>query len=151
MSVSCVTSMHLWAIYTLCKLALWNAHKRDQLLLSYTCMYAINTKYINSLRLSKICFKVKIGFAYSFFEETRLLWYSNIFATSDNHVHPRACIRFRLKFKNGDPPVDEINFANEWHFTHSWSWALLEKLPIVQLLENFPAFYGTQRFITAFT
>jgi hypothetical protein len=35
--------------------------------------------------------------------------------------------------------------------THSWSWALLEKLPIVQLLENFPAFYGTRRFITAFT
>jgi hypothetical protein len=35
--------------------------------------------------------------------------------------------------------------------THSWSWALLEKLPIVQLLENFPAFYGSRRFITAFT
>jgi hypothetical protein len=35
--------------------------------------------------------------------------------------------------------------------THSWSWALLEKLPIVQLLENFPAFYGTRRFFTAFT
>jgi hypothetical protein len=34
---------------------------------------------------------------------------------------------------------------------HSWSWARLEKLPIVQLLENFPAFYGTRRFITAFT
>jgi hypothetical protein len=36
-------------------------------------------------------------------------------------------------------------------FTHSWSWALLEKLPIVQLLENCAAFYGTRRFITAFT
>jgi hypothetical protein len=35
--------------------------------------------------------------------------------------------------------------------THSWSWALLEKLPIVQLLKNFPAFYGIRRFITAFT
>jgi hypothetical protein len=33
----------------------------------------------------------------------------------------------------------------------SWSWALLEKLKIVQLLKNFPAFYGTRRFITAFT
>jgi hypothetical protein len=29
--------------------------------------------------------------------------------------------------------------------------ALLEKLPIVQLFENFPAFYGTRRFIIAFT
>jgi hypothetical protein len=35
--------------------------------------------------------------------------------------------------------------------THSWSWALLEKPPIVQLLKNFPAFYGTQRFIAVFT
>jgi hypothetical protein len=35
--------------------------------------------------------------------------------------------------------------------TYSWSWALLEKLPFVQPLKNFPAFYGTRRFITAFT
>jgi hypothetical protein len=35
--------------------------------------------------------------------------------------------------------------------THSWSWAHLEKLPTVQPLKNFPAFYGTRRFITAFT
>jgi hypothetical protein len=34
--------------------------------------------------------------------------------------------------------------------THSWSWALLEKLPIIQL-KKFPAFYGTRRFITVFT
>jgi hypothetical protein len=35
--------------------------------------------------------------------------------------------------------------------THSWSWALLENLPIVQPLKNFPAFYGTRRFIAVFT
>jgi hypothetical protein len=35
--------------------------------------------------------------------------------------------------------------------THSCSRALLEKLPILQPLKNFPAFYGTRRFITAFT
>jgi hypothetical protein len=29
--------------------------------------------------------------------------------------------------------------------------ALLEKLSIVQLLKNFPVFYGTRRFITMFT
>jgi hypothetical protein len=34
---------------------------------------------------------------------------------------------------------------------HSWNWAFLEKLSIVQLLKNFPAFYGTRRFITVFT
>jgi hypothetical protein len=33
----------------------------------------------------------------------------------------------------------------------SWSSALLEKLPVVQLFKNFPTFYGTRRFITVFT
>jgi hypothetical protein len=32
-----------------------------------------------------------------------------------------------------------------------WSWALLERLPVVQALDRFPAFYGSRRFITAFT
>jgi hypothetical protein len=35
--------------------------------------------------------------------------------------------------------------------THTWSWALLEKPPTVQLLKNFPAFYGTRSFITVLT
>jgi hypothetical protein len=35
--------------------------------------------------------------------------------------------------------------------TYLRSWALLEKLPIVQPLKNFPAFYGTRRFIIVFT
>jgi hypothetical protein len=39
----------------------------------------------------------------------------------------------------------------EYSLTHSWSWALLEKLPIVQILKNFPAFYGTRKFNTVFT
>jgi hypothetical protein len=30
--------------------------------------------------------------------------------------------------------------------TYSWSWALLEDPPILQLLKNFPAFYRTRRF-----
>ena len=32
-----------------------------------------------------------------------------------------------------------------------WSRVLLEKLKSFQLLKKFPAFYGTRRFITAFT
>jgi hypothetical protein len=47
------------------------------------------------------------------------------------------------------------NFIELWHvswsLTHSWSWALLEKPPNVQLLKNFLAFYGTRRSITVFT
>jgi hypothetical protein len=35
--------------------------------------------------------------------------------------------------------------------SHSRSWALLEKPLIVQLLKDFPEFYGTWRFITVFT
>jgi hypothetical protein len=35
--------------------------------------------------------------------------------------------------------------------SYSWSWALLEELPILQLLKNFPEFYGTWRFVTVFT
>jgi len=33
----------------------------------------------------------------------------------------------------------------------SWSRVLLEKLNVCQLVEKFPAFYGTRRFITSFT
>jgi hypothetical protein len=32
-----------------------------------------------------------------------------------------------------------------------WSRGLLEKLTVSQLIKKFPAFYGTRRFITAFT
>jgi hypothetical protein len=32
-----------------------------------------------------------------------------------------------------------------------WSRGLLEKLTVYQLVMKFPAFYGTRRFITAFT
>jgi hypothetical protein len=32
-----------------------------------------------------------------------------------------------------------------------WSIALLEKLTGLPIVKKFPAFYGTQRFITAFT
>jgi hypothetical protein len=35
--------------------------------------------------------------------------------------------------------------------SNSWRWALLEKKSVVQLLKNFPAFYGTRRLITVFT
>jgi hypothetical protein len=33
--------------------------------------------------------------------------------------------------------------------THSLTWALLEKLPVVQPLKKFPALYANRRFITA--
>jgi hypothetical protein len=50
------------------------------------------------------------------------------------------------KFRN---PV--LQYLITRSLTHSWSWALLEKPPIVLLLKHFPTFYGTRRFITVFT
>jgi hypothetical protein len=51
--------------------------------------------------------------------------------------------------------VQEKKRLEMWYvitsLNHSWSWALLENLPIVQLLKNFSAFYGMRRFITVFT
>jgi hypothetical protein len=36
----------------------------------------------------------------------------------------------------------------EWNQLTSWSRALFEKRPIMQLLKNFPVFYATRRFMT---
>jgi hypothetical protein len=44
-----------------------------------------------------------------------------------------------------------FEFALTYLLTHLRSWALLEKLPIVQPLKNFPTFYETRRLITVFT
>ena len=37
------------------------------------------------------------------------------------------------------------------HVLTPWSRVFLEKLTVPQLVKNFPAFYGTRRFVTAFT
>jgi hypothetical protein len=42
-------------------------------------------------------------------------------------------------------------FLSTFMLTHSWSWALLEKLPIVQSFKKFSAFLWNPRFITVFT
>jgi hypothetical protein len=44
-----------------------------------------------------------------------------------------------------------IFLRSSFSLTHSWSWSLVEKLSIVRLLKNFPAFYETRGFITVFT
>jgi hypothetical protein len=47
--------------------------------------------------------------------------------------------------------LDNAEYIYIYTLIHLWSWALLEKLPILQLLKNFPAFYETRKFITVFT
>jgi hypothetical protein len=46
---------------------------------------------------------------------------------------------------------NKLNSNDRILITHSWSQDLLEKPPVVQLLKNFPAFFGNRRFITMFT
>jgi hypothetical protein len=57
------------------------------------------------------------------------------------YLEKKACL---------DPPqkmLETQEYSERPSLTHSWSWALLEKPPIVQLLKNFPAFYGTRRLV----
>jgi hypothetical protein len=51
------------------------------------------------------------------------------------------------------PPSQNTDDDNrlEENLTYLQSWDILEKLPIVQPVGNFPAFYLTRRFITVFT
>jgi hypothetical protein len=56
---------------------------------------------------------------------------------------------------NGQKISDTIYLTyTNWDVSHirlsSWSRALLKRLPVVQLLKIFPAFYRTRRFITIF-
>jgi hypothetical protein len=51
---------------------------------------------------------------------------------------------------NGKLPLGQECIITHYLLT-PWSRALLEKLTDFQLVKKFPAFYGTRRFITAFT
>jgi hypothetical protein len=66
----------------------------------------------------------------------------------------QSCLRFWINFGEGIMKV-------KWHFEYkqgSFKWYLFtqwsrvpEKLTSLQLVKKFPAFYGTQKFITTFT
>jgi hypothetical protein len=44
-----------------------------------------------------------------------------------------------------------LTYLLTYSLTYPWSWVLLEKLTGFQLVKKFPEFYGTWKFITAFT
>ena len=44
-----------------------------------------------------------------------------------------------------------VSYTKVTYFFTPWNRVLLKKLTGFQLVKNFPAFYGTRRFITAFT
>jgi len=47
--------------------------------------------------------------------------------------------------------IHVTDFVYLTYFLTPWSRVLLEKLTGSQLVKKFPTFYGTRRFITAFT
>ena len=65
--------------------------------------------------------------------------------------------RFSLLMRSGTPPISsEFRGGGFEHpkpplGTPLWSTVLLEKLTTFHLVKKFPAFFGTRRFITAFT
>jgi len=44
-----------------------------------------------------------------------------------------------------------VHLYNHTYILIPWTRVLLEKLTSSQLVKKFPTFYGTQRFVTAFT
>jgi len=68
-----------------------------------------------------------------------------------------ACVHPSLPFRGRPGPVLSGMNPLHTHATHffnsltPWRITLLEKLTRSQLVKKFPAFYGTRRFITAFT
>jgi hypothetical protein len=81
---------------------------------------------------------------------------NHIYLASENtvgwccHVNLVAFIRHVVKVRNNlTDPKDCYNV--EVTLTRLWTWALLEKSPIVRLLKNFPEVYRTRRFIAMLT
>jgi hypothetical protein len=64
-------------------------------------------------------------------------------------VTPGNTRQYQLYWRLGGPQSKSGRYRGKKYFllfTLFWRGALLEKLPIVQLLKNFPAFYGTRTF-----
>jgi hypothetical protein len=53
--------------------------------------------------------------------------------------------------RGGKPATNRLSYGAAYLLPYLWSWALFEKPRIVQPLKNFPALYGTRRFIAVFT
>jgi hypothetical protein len=67
------------------------------------------------------------------------------------NVRREASRHFRNKKKKYlKAKINELE-TNSKNFLTPWSRGLLEKLTATQLDKKFPVFYGTRRFITAFT
>jgi hypothetical protein len=66
-------------------------------------------------------------------------------------IEPKLNARIK-EHKTGNPIRPVVNYRQgPAYLLTPWSRVLFEKLKRPELLKKFPAFYGTRRFITAFT
>ena len=85
--------------------------------------------------------------------------YTKLSCILTKHCAAQACYRQRMKLdivtEISDDTAYRICGKQDWryvsHLLTPWSRVLLKKLTGFQLVNKFPTFYGTQRFITAFT
>jgi hypothetical protein len=59
-------------------------------------------------------------------------------------------LNFVRLFQGQFSGFDRVHWGNDSTVSMEYNWVLLEKLPVAQLLKNFPTFYGTRKFITVF-
>jgi hypothetical protein len=93
-------------------------------------------------------------------EQTRMLQWelSGTFANTSNPWSGRARTRYsrypKLRALGLERTPTAYTHRNKLsrtiYLSNSWSWALLERPPVVYPFDSSPAFYGTRRFITAF-
>jgi hypothetical protein len=132
-----------------------------------SCMHSSSISlvvFLRTLRIYLILFTTKMNSSFYVREtaiEHQALWVRCFREFPQSlHQNSRTKILLSLPFSSksfpNSRPLVILQFCivepGYWQsLTHSRSWALLEEPPIVQSLKNFPAFYGTRRFITVFT
>jgi hypothetical protein len=87
-------------------------------------------------------------FRYNF--STTPLWQQSfIILTGYKHI---TCLNECMRGRPSRPLHRDLQWSIVLYYvlTYLWSWVLLEEPPNLQLLKNFPAFYGTRKFITVF-
>jgi hypothetical protein len=83
----------------------------------------------------------------------RQAWAVSLFRSSRQPFYTIPRIQTERKYFCNESNQRINKTAHNWaaRAVCIWSWASLEKPPVVQLLKNFPTYYGTRRFITVFT
>jgi hypothetical protein len=80
-----------------------------------------------------------------------LIYLINILFKNQIFCHLNIANEYRWKTENSKLQIQLNGLLTVFLQFTPWGWALLEKPQVVQLLKNFPTFYGTRRFNTVIT